>query len=286
MITRSMIAAAFLGLTAWCFSTAVERADAQNSDAPDGKGPAASQAAGGGQNAPGEPGAIRPGPGRGPGGFGPGRGPGRGGRAFGQPSPENLARTFDATTLAKDDQEKKILAVLAEMDNERQGMMNVPAEDGRLLRLLTETTGAKNVIEIGTSSGYSGIWFSLALRGTGGKLTTYEIDAGRAALARKNFKRAGVGQYITLVEGDAHEEITKLTESIDLIFLDADKEGYLDYLDKLMPLVRPGGLIVAHNMNTRQADVKFVEAVTTNPKLETLFLHMDAAGVAVSMKKR
>jgi predicted O-methyltransferase YrrM len=165
-------------------------------------------------------------------------------------------------------------------------MMNVPEEDGRLLRLLTETVGAKNVVEIGTSNGYSGIWFSLALRTTGGKLTTFEIDAGRASLARENFKRAGVEQYITLVEGDAHEEITRIEDPIDLLFLDADKEGYLDYLDKLLPRVRPGGLIVAHNMNARQAHPPFVKAITTNPNLETLFVHMDHAGVAISMKKR
>jgi predicted O-methyltransferase YrrM len=216
------------------------------------------------------------------GGFGPQRSrPGR------KPAGESGGLAFDNAPLPKDDTEKKILAVLADLDqNQRRGMMNVPEEDGRLLRLLAETVGAKNVVEIGTSSGYSGIWLALALRTTDGKLTTYEIDARQASLARENFKRAGVDQYITLVEGDAHEEVTKLTEPIDLLFLDADKEGYIDYLEKLLPLVRPGGLIVAHNMNARQAHPPFVKAITTNPNLETLFVHMDQAGVAISMKKR
>ena len=77
-----------------------------------------------------------------------------------------------------------------------------------------------------------------------------------------------------------------LKEEIDILFIDADKEGYIDYLNKLLPLIRPGGLIVAHNMNTQQADPRYVEAITTNPDLETLFLHMDVTGVGVTLKKR
>ena len=197
------------------------------------------------------------------------------------------AGSFQRPPLGKNEAEKKILSVLDDLHrNQRRGMMNIPVEDGRLLRVLTETIGAKHVVEIGTSNGYSGIWLCLALRTTGGKLTTYEIDARRAELARQNFKRAGVGKVVTLVEGDAHDEVTKLKEPIDLLFLDADKSGYIDYLNKLLPLVRPGGLIVAHNVNPRQADPKYLEAITTNPDLETIFLNMRAAGVGVTLKKR
>ena len=103
---------------------------------------------------------------------------------------------------AKTDTEKKILDVLDDLDkNQRRGMMNVPLEDARLLRLLTETIGAKRVVEIGTSNGYSGIWFCLALRKTDGHLITHEFDEQRASLARQNFKRAGVESLVTLVEG-------------------------------------------------------------------------------------
>ncbi len=217
--------------------------------------------------------------------FGPSGGSGRrpGGR-FGR---RGDTASFDATTLPHTEAEKRILEVLADMRaNQSRGMMNVPRQDGRLLRLMTEAAGAKHVVEIGTSNGYSGLWLCLALRTTGGKLTTYEIDTRRAALARDNFKRAGVTDLVTLVEGNAHEEVPKLTGPIDLIFLDADKEGYLDYLDKLLPRLRPGGLILAHNMNPRQADPRYTKAITTRPDLETLFLHMDRAGVGVTLKKR
>ena len=190
--------------------------------------------------------------------------------------------------MASDKAEQKILDVLADMYlNQRRRMMNVQPEDGRLLRLLAEATGAKHIVEIGTSNGYSGIWFCLALRTTGGKLTTHEINAGRASLARKNFKRAGVSHIVTLVEGDAHKTITRLKEPIDILHLDADKAGYIDYLDKLLPLVRPGGLIVAHNTTNLGSQMQdYVEAVTTKANLETKFLHKQGQGIGVTLKKR
>jgi predicted O-methyltransferase YrrM len=183
---------------------------------------------------------------------------------------------------AKDDAEQKILDVAAKVDKE----MGVPEADGRLLRILTESIGAKHVVELGTSTGYSGLWFAMALRKTNGKLTTFDIDPRRIKIAKENFKQAGVDNLITVIEGDAHEKVKELKGEIDLVFIDADKEGYLDYLNKLLPLVRPGGLIVAHNMNRPRPDPKFVEAITTNKDLDTVFLNMHAAGVSVSVKKR
>lgn len=210
------------------------------------------------------------------------RGPGR----RNQPIRERFASMLESSPLPKDEAEKKILDVLDDMyKNQSRGMMNVPPDDGRFLRLITESINAKHVVEIGTSNGYSGIWILLALRSTGGKLTTYEIDARRAALARENFKRAGVDDIVTLVEGDAHEEVPKLKEQIDILFLDADKEGYIDYLNKLLPLVRPGGLIIAHNMTPEMADPNYVKAITANPALETLFINTSPAGIGLTLKK-
>jgi caffeoyl-CoA O-methyltransferase len=227
------------------------------------------------QQFPGRPG--QPGPGgppegmRGPGGrFGPG---GEASSAFGKPP------------VARDATEKAILAVLNQMnEGERRGMMNVPAEGGRFLRLIAESIGAKNVVEIGTSNGYSAIWQCLALKATGGKLTTFEIDTQRAALARENFKKAGVSDLVTLVEGNAHETIAQVQGPVDMAFIDADKEGYTDYLTKLLPKVRPGGLILAHNITQGMADPKFIEAVTSNPDIETLFF-AEGGGFSVTVKK-
>lgn len=189
--------------------------------------------------------------------------------------------------LPKDDAEKKILAVLDDMHRtQRQGHWNVSLDDGRLLRLLTEATGAKHVVEIGTSNGYSGLWFLLALRKTGGTLTTHEIDRERAALARRNFDRAGVGDRATIVLGDAHETTKRLKGPIDVLFLDADPSGYGDYMARLLPLVRPGGLILTHNTRWPKPDPDHIKAITTNPNLETVFLHMHDMGIGVTIKKR
>lgn len=218
--------------------------------------------------------ALGPRGGFGPGG--PGRGPGGGGAS---------ASDFGGPPLAKDDVEQKILTTLEEM---RRGprYANVSPTDGRLLRLLAEAIGAERIVEIGTSTGESGVWFALALRTTGGHLYTHEIDEGRAKVAQENFKKAGVADRITLILGDAHETVSQHKEPIDILFLDADKQGYIDYLNKLMPLIRPGGLIIAHNMNPRQADPQYLEAITKSPDLETSFLLMDGGGVGVTLKKR
>lgn len=214
---------------------------------------------------------AQPGPGRPPRG-----GPGAGGETL-----------FPSQTVPKTERERKILAVLDDMDQtQRRGSMSVPVNDGRLLRIFAESTGAKHVVELGTSIGYSGLWLCLGMEQTGGKLTTFEIDEVRAATARANFKRAEVEDRVKLILGDAHEKVSAVEGPVDIVFLDADKEGYLDYLEKLLPKLRPGGLVLAHNMSQRQADPRYVKAITTNPELETLFVSAGDSGISITMKKR
>jgi caffeoyl-CoA O-methyltransferase len=180
-----------------------------------------------------------------------------------------------------DEFERNALAVIAEIEK-NQRYLNVPQHDGRLLRIMAQSIGARNVVEVGTSTGISGIWIGLGLKETGGKLVTYEIDPGRAEVARQNFQRAGLSDRITVVEGDAHQKLKELTGTVDMVFLDADKEGYIDYLNILKPLLRPGALILAHNINPRQAHPPFMEAITTDPNLETVV----RGGMSISIKKR
>ena len=184
--------------------------------------------------------------------------------------------------LARNEAEKKILAVLDDIVKSHHTYLSVPMQDGRALRLLTESSGAKSVVEIGTSTGYSGLWFCLALQSSGGHLTTFEMDHGRATMARGHFKAAGVDNLVTIVEGDAHQNVAKLKGPVDLAFIDADKDGYVDYLNKVLPLVRPGGLILAHNVDMVP---DYVRAVTTRADLETIF-YMEGGGLAMTLKKR
>ena len=151
-----------------------------------------------------------------------------------------------------------------------------------MLRILAEAANAKNVIEVGTSTGISGLWFCLALEKTGGKLTTFEVDRTRASLARKHFKLAGVDGRVIIVEGDAHKNVATLHDPIDIVFLDADKDGYVDYLNKLLPLVRRGGLILAHNTNMVP---EYMKAITSNADLDTV-VYTTGGGMAVTLKKR
>lgn len=194
-------------------------------------------------------------------------------------------RAAEGPPLAATPEEKRVLEVLADVYRNHR-YLSVPEEDGRLLRVLAESIGARQIVELGTSTGYSGLWLLLGLAKTGGRLTTFEIDRGRHELARSNFERAGLGGQAHLVLGDAHAEARKLKGPFDLVFLDADKEGYLDYLRVLLPLVRPGGLVVAHNMASPAPDPAYVKAITSDAALETVFLNMHDAGVGVTLKKR
>jgi caffeoyl-CoA O-methyltransferase len=205
------------------------------------------------------------------------------------PTAEEVSRQFlSRHPRPRDEAEKRIVAVLEDMYvHQSRGMGNVLPEDGRLLRMLTETLGAKHAVELGTSNGYSALWFCLALRSTGGKLTTHEIDPKRIALAKENFRRAGVEDLVTLVEGDAHETIRRLTAPIDLLLLDAEKEGLTDYLTKLLPRLRPGGLLIAHD-SSGQAHLMqdYFRAIASNPDLETVFVDASKWGMCLTRKMR
>ncbi len=122
---------------------------------------------------------------------------------------------------------------------------------GKLLHLLARAMGARRILEIGTLGGYSTIWLARALS-AGGRLITLDFDAKHTEVARANIERAGLGHLVEQRLGLATESLAKLVESgaepFDFIFLDADKEGYTDYLEWSLKLSRPGTMIVADNV--------------------------------------
>ena len=142
-------------------------------------------------------------------------------------------------------------AALAEAlaESERAGLpaIAVSAAQGKWLHLLARAVGARRILEIGTLGGYSGIWLARALP-TGGRLTTLELDAAHAEVARKNFVRAGVGDAVDIRLGPALQTLPTLRGPFDLIFIDADKPGYTDYFGWAVQLARPGALIIADNV--------------------------------------
>lgn len=140
-----------------------------------------------------------------------------------------------------------LLALREEADRTGLPPISISPDMGRLLQVLLMSIGARNVLEVGTLGGYSGIWIARALP-PGGRLLTLEVDAGHAAFARRYFERAGVGGRVEVREGRALDLLPALDgERFDAIFLDADKEPLPTYLDWGLRLVRPGGLIIADN---------------------------------------
>ena len=181
--------------------------------------------------------------------------------------------------------EVRAQARLAWMRVHQKGMWNVAPSEGAFLRDEVVKAKAKRALEIGTSNGYSGIWTALGLRKTGGHLTTLEIDEGRAKLAEENFRAAGVEPLVTLERGDALELIPKLSGPFDFVFIDAEKEDYVRYLELVLPKVPPGGVIVAHNVTDLKALLgDFIQAVKTSPQLETTFVDAGPGGFSVSRK--
>src|SRR5436305_11402801 len=131
--------------------------------------------------------------------------------------------------------------------NESRGLPLVDAEVGALLRVLALGAGARQILEIGTAIGYSGIWLAGALP-PGGMLITLDINQMRAKEARENFARAGLADRTSVIVGDAKLKLAKVSGPFDLIFQDGDKLQYTPMLDRLVALLRPGGLLVTDNV--------------------------------------
>ncbi len=167
------------------------------------------------------------------------------------------------------------------------GQLSISEEDGRFLRVLVATANAKHALEIGGAHGYSAIWIGLALRETGGRLTTIEFDAGRAAAAAANIKRAGLADVVTVVQGDAFKEIPKLPGTFDFVFLDAWKPDYQRFFELVFPRLVARGLFLAHNVVNKQGEMRdFLQTIEHHPSLATSIVRPGSEGMSVSVRLR
>lgn len=167
--------------------------------------------------------------------------------------------------------------------------MNVPASDGQLLYDLITKNNYKSVLEIGTSTGHSGIWIAWALSKTGGKLITIEIDEGRYRTAIENFKMAGLSDYVDARIADAHSLVKELDGPFDFVFSDADKAWYKNYFIDIEPKLAVGGCFTAHNISpigedSGRGQLEFYEYVRKLKNYETT-VNSDGAGMSISYKK-
>jgi predicted O-methyltransferase YrrM len=185
--------------------------------------------------------------------------------------------------------------------NQTRGLPLVDAEVGALLRVLATSIAASRILEIGTAIGYSGIWLAGALP-TDGMLLTMELSEERAAEARGNFARAGLADRVSVIVGDAQLKIAKVSGPFDLIFQDGAKALYEPLLDRLVALLRPGGLLVTDNVlwdgevvpgfvakpQNDAADTRAIaaynERVAAHPELLTSIVPL-RDGVSISVKR-
>jgi predicted O-methyltransferase YrrM len=168
-----------------------------------------------------------------------------------------------------------------------KGQLAVSEEDGRFLRVLVASTGAKRVLEIGTASGYSAIWMGLGVRQTGGKVITIEYEPIRAREAADNVRRAGLQDVVQVIAGDAFKEIPKLQGTFDLVFLDAWKPDYKKFFDLVFPRVNNGGLFLAHNVINKKNEMKdFLSAIQTHPQAVTTVVSPGFEGISITYKSR
>lgn len=162
--------------------------------------------------------------------------------------------------------------------------IHVSANQGKLLYLLAKLTGARRILELGTLAGYSTIWLARALP-AGGHLTTLEYSPVHAEVARKNIDRAGLLDRVEIRVGAALDTLPQLARPYDLVFLDADKVSYPQYLDWALKLTRSGSLILADNVirggkvldaNHEDANVQgartFNELLAADPRVEAVLM--------------
>jgi predicted O-methyltransferase YrrM len=164
--------------------------------------------------------------------------------------------------------------------------LNVPYSDGKVLYNLIIKNNYRRVLEIGTSTGHSAIWMAWALSKTGGKLITIEIDEGRYKTALKNFRKAGVEEFIDARLADAHQLVRELKGPFDFVFSDADKEWYTQYFKDAEPKLIVGGCFTAHNVSDGFGGIKeFLDYIRSLPNYQTTIDHSSSSGVSISYKK-
>jgi caffeoyl-CoA O-methyltransferase len=180
----------------------------------------------------------------------------------------------------------QVEALLKQIKAADKDQLAVSEEDGRFLRLLAVTSGAKRALEIGAASGYSAIWMGLAMRETGGKLVTIEYDKARAAQAAANIEKAGLSDVVQVISGDAFAEIPKVAGTFDFVFCDAWKRDYQKFFTMVFPRMDKGGLFLGHNViNKRDEMADFLKTIHTSPAVLTSIVAPSGEGVSITLKR-
>jgi predicted O-methyltransferase YrrM len=197
-----------------------------------------------------------------------------------------LSPVFSMTQSQDQSLDEKIQAFLASHRHNWRDM-NVPESDGKILYELILENNYTKALEIGTSTGHSGIWIAWALSKTGGKLVTVENDERRYRQALENFEEAGLTEYIDARLANAHDLVPQLKGPFDFVFCDADKGWYKKYLIAVLPKLEVGGCFTAHNVSgRRQRGIgDFLEYLEGLPNIETTIDSSSWSGISISYKR-
>lgn len=175
--------------------------------------------------------------------------------------------------------------ILLELEKTQKEFWNISRQSANFLNMLIKISGAKNVVEVGTSNGYSGIWLASALRETGGHLTTMEYWEKRIVIAKENFKKAGVDDIITVLQGSACEILETIDFEIDFAFIDANKSEYIKYFEIIDKKLKKGGIITADNITSHpEKTAPFVEKIKSDKNYQAEIIDLPG-GILVGFKK-
>ncbi|ENW82570.1 MULTISPECIES: class I SAM-dependent methyltransferase [unclassified Acinetobacter] len=163
---------------------------------------------------------------------------------------------------------------------------NIEAESAKLLGMLVRTQQSKQILEIGTSTGYSTLWLAEAAKSVGGKVQTLEINAFRSAQAKKYAEEFGLESFIDFWVGDASDYLAQATESYDLILLDAERGCYVSYWNDLKRLLQfSGNTLIVDNVISHAAEVKdFLELIKADENYMSTILPVGAGLCLVVLK--
>jgi len=179
----------------------------------------------------------------------------------------------------------QIESVLKKIKAADKGQLAVSEEDGRFLRVLIASRSAKSILEIGSASGYSGIWLGLGARESGGRVVAIEYNPQRAKEAADNIRLAGLTDVVQVIHGDAFKEIPRLPGTFDFVFLDAWKPDYKKFFEMVYPRLNPGGLFTAHNVVNKKSEMEpFLATVQQHSGLFTTIVSPSSEGISVSYK--
>ena len=164
-------------------------------------------------------------------------------------------------------------------------LRNLEPDTAALLAVLVRATGARKVLELGTSNGYSTLWLADAVRANGGRLTSVEIEADRSAQASRNLDRAGLSELVELRVQDAADALRRSQSAEwDLIFLDAERPAYPDYWPDLLRALRPGGLLAVDNVLSHADQVAEFRALVADEPTVTEALAPTGAGLLLVVR--